>query len=778
MNKHRLFLRLVIAASFLAMPDFAISQFIKKNRERVFQRISKNDYNWRCLGPSGMPNLLNSSEMHGVGQIHRIIFDPFYDGTKNQTLYAASSFGGLWRSIDDGLQWQNVNTDFLPSTSVADVCINPFNPKEIFICTGYADGGLTSASGPNWTHINPIPTTGIYRSKDFGISWQNISEGFIESFKTLGMCRKIEINPLNPDQIFIATTQGIFMTNSATATKVAWQKVFTGNKYSEDFRGLAFKPDDANTIFASGKDIYISENGGKSWKSLTGIITGLDLQNLPDSFAVKRINIAVSPAAPGRIYAYLEGAKKVKNRLSEGGHIAIFEDGKWRIVESRFSSGANYFADCWIAIAVSPLNADMIFYGNTRVIGTEKLDSIPFDYRSVYCGGGFHADVHDLKFQPNVANPKLFCGNHGGVSVKTFPNTSTGGWQYRNEGLEVTTIWSFDDNETDETMAIIGTQDDGTLVYHDTLGKKWHFIQGGDGYSARIDDRNPDFAYFSGGDRSLSRFNFSTLKTAGEIAKIPKDPGNNKDLMITTKTFPMINLPISGEPVFGFSELCLKKIEVPLVTTPAAEVWEVVSDLGKTEPAAWKRQITEIAICASNPQVIYLVTAGQQNPPGSEWQLKSRIYKTTTGGKSLGDKPGYTKIEYPGENYNNDTLAIITGIAVDPKNADKVWICFTGIPSQYRVWFTENGGRTWQNADPNGVLENNPINAIAYYQNTNDQLFIGTDKGLYTKERLNDWKKVNDFPSVRITEMKINKGLKRLRVATFGRGLWEGDLRE
>jgi len=240
----------------------------------------------------------------------------------------------------------------------------------------------------------------------------------------------------------------------------------------------------------------------------------------------------------------------------------------------------------------------------------------------------------------------------------------------------------------------------------------------------------------------------------------------------------MINMPVTGEPLFGFTELFVRKIEAPLVTTQIPEIWEVVSDIGKTEPAAWKRQITEIAICESNPNVIYIVTAGQQNPPGSDWQLKSGLYKTTTGIKPDEGKTNFTKIDYPAENYDNDTLAIITGIAVDPQNADRIWITFTGLIHQYRVWFSENGGRNWTNADPNGILANNPVNAIAYHENSSDQIFIGTDKGLYKKDRLHDWEKVKDFPSVRITEMKINKGLNRLRIATFGRGLWEGDLRE
>jgi len=75
-----------------------------------------------------------------------------------------------------------------------------------------------------------------------------------------------------------------------------------------------------------------------------------------------------------------------------------------------------------------------------------------------------------LEFQPNVQNPKLYSGNHGGVSVKTLPSPDNGGWEYKNEGLEVTTIWAFDDSEFDENFAIIGLQDNGTLIRYDTLG--------------------------------------------------------------------------------------------------------------------------------------------------------------------------------------------------------------------------------------------------------------------------------------------------------------------
>lgn len=787
MTPHVLFVLVLI---FL-MPDLLVAQNQRLRwpaKPLVNQKMpenpsgsEKNDSlgRWVFFGPEGMPNILSSSNTYGVGQANRIAFDPFYDGVNNRTIYAASFFGGLWRSFDDGEQWHNVNTDFLPSTSVADVCIHPFNSRTIFIATGYGDGGIYDARSPNWAHINPIFTTGIFRSNDFGESWQDISGNFLDFFPSGGMCRKMAINPFNPDQIFVATTEGIISTHNATANDVKWSHAFSEiSPELRDTRGIAFKPDDANTVYAAGKGIFRSPDGGKTWTPITGEEFGLDLQNLKDSLSVRRINIAVSPAAPQRLYAYILGERTPRKNSIRGAHIAVFENEKWEIVETRYSSGLTYFADNWIAIAVSPVDGDAVFYGNSRLIGSEDIKNQRFGLRSPYCGDGFHADVHALAFQPNVENPKLFCANHGGMSVKTLPNPTTGGWQYINEGFGTATIWSFDDSELDEDFAIIATQDNGTMFRMDTLGNSWHFISGGDGYAARVDDRSPHLAYHSMGDRSLNMYNLNTFRNSNQAIKLPRDSRDESERLIVTKTFPLVNHPVTSEPWFGFTEIYTKLIDQPLTIDQSDDIWVRQSDLFKSEPFGWRRQITEMAFCTSNPEVIYVVTGGQQNDPNSDWHLPSGLFKSETGGLNgeVTEEVKFKLLKHPGLDFDNDTLAIITGIAVASENPDHVWITYTGIPSGFRVWFSSDGGDSWTNADPHGIFADNPVNAIAYQEGSNDRLYLGTDRGLYTKTRFAEWEKVTDFPNVRITELKINSTFNKLRIATFGRGLWEGPL--
>lgn len=739
-------------------------------------KLTIDNIPWKSLGPSGMPNPVSSANTYGVGQINRLHFDPQYDGLNNRTLYACSFFGGLWRSEDDGESWSSVNTDFLPSTSVADVCINPFDRRQLFVCTGYGDGGIDDVYNPNWAKINPLHTTGIFRSDDYGSTWQEISGNFLDFFPEGGMCRKMTINPLNPDQILVATTSGVIRTSNATAKNVHWENTFKDiDKALRDTRGIAYKPGDANVAYASGQDIFISEDGGASWHSLTGPATGIEIDNLPDSLVVRRINLAVSPAAPERLYAYILGHHQVNDQTILGAHIAIYESGKWEIIHTRFSSGYTYFAQHWIALAVSPVDGDAVFYGNSRLLGSEDISNTKFGLRSPYCGSGFHADIHDLVFQPNVENPNLFCGNHGGVSVKTMPSANQSGWQYKNEGLGVATIWSFDDAAFDENLFVIGTQDNGALVHIDTLDNQWHFIAGGDGFTTRIDD-NSRSIYVSMHDRSLQKFNHHTFKMKHETAKLPFDSQVKKNNAITTKTFPLENHPVTGEAWFGFSEIYSKRIENPTNLDRPDSIWVRQSDLYKSEPHSWRRQITEMAISAKNPDIIYVVTGGEQSPPGETWHLPSGLYRSVSGGLQgiESSERFFKRIAYPGQYDDHDRLAIISGIAVSSDDPDEFWITYLGVMPQYRVWHSKDGGITWDNADPEELFSNNSVNAIAISNSPSRRFWLGTDRGLYTRTDKTSWQQVPGFPHVRVTEIKINEQFGKIRVGTFGRGLWEG----
>ncbi len=741
---------------------------------------------WVCVGPKGNPAAGVGGNQYGVGQMHRITFDPKYDGATNTTIYATSSYGGLWKTTNDGANWFNLNTDFLPFCSVADVCINPKKTNQIFIATGYADDGFAARYDPNWAHANPIFTIGIYRSDDGGATWNPINNGFQSGFTDGGTCRRININPKNPEQVFVATTRGIYKCENATSTTnpPSWKIVLPSNITRDlEFRGLEFNPKNPSVVYASGIDIYKSNDGGNNWRRMTGAGTGFDFKDDP-IFTVKRINITVTPADTSRLYAYVEGYKVENGMAVDGCKILMFKDSLWQVINAQYNSdgGTNSFTSGYIGIAVSPIDANQIYFGNTIVWGSDNYPTLPFSLKANYFSStNFHADVHDLKFQPlKSGNPKLFCAHHGGISVKTIPaSPAVQGWESRSEGLSVATIWAFDDGDALSTFAMTAHQDCGTNIYQgNTSPNKWTHIKGGDGYSARVDNANPKLAFFSGGKTSFHRFEstgtaFTTTYEYGQLPKEVVNPGTTLDV---PKTFPMVNHPTSGIMFFGFTEVYERLKVIPSTTDPSSAVWNLYSNLNQTINEAWKRQITELVISPSNPDIFYVATGGQQNEPSSSWQLESTLFKGNPNASNPTAVFLFNEKVHPGKNVSPTKLAIITGIAVDPLNANRIWITYTGYWDQYKVWYSGDGGTSWVNADPRHDLFNIPVNAIVYQEGTNDRLFIGTDAGVYMSEKGGKWQKFGYLPNVRVTEMKINKSINKLRVATYGRGLWEGSL--
>lgn len=734
---------------------------------------------WKSLGPTGMPTPLNPiphDRGNGVGQIHRLTFDPDYDGTNNKTIYAASMFGGLWRSEDDGLYWEVVNTDTqLPMASVSDVAVDYNDSDNIFISTGYGDGGVAFISGPNWGNINPVFTVGIYRSQDYGANWEPINDGFMSHFQGGGTTRRLLINPANSNQLFVVTSEGVFRCNNALSSTPGWSKLTQGLSNSDkEYRGLEFKPGAPSTVYVSGQDIYKSTDDGNTWQSMTGFGTGLDIASLPN-FTVNRINIAVTPADPDRLYAYIQGNLAPQGR--QVGYIYMFENNAW--TQLYYRTGGT-LAPSWLGLAAHPLDPDQVFFGFTDVYGSRDISSLSFTAESPYSGNGFHADVHALVFQPNVSNPKLFCANHGGVSVKDLSFSGQSGWQYRNEGLSVVTIWSYDVAKQDKDIFIIGNQDCGVSVSSGGNGNiGWNYIAGGDGYGAQVADDSEKLMFFMF-NTSFYRYSYIVdLKSAEGLIR-PRDTVEKVNIVIP-ESFQVHVHPVTGKFFFGFCELYERLKPIPSPGDNHTDIWKLQSDVSRIEPLMWKRQINEFAISHADPNYVFVVTGGVDNGGSLSWDLEPRLFRSTTGTNegSYGGANKFADItsNLPTTIFGSLTTPVITGIALHPDDPLKLWVSFTGYDPDLKVWGSDDGGDTWFNADPNGTLANLPVNGIEYQYGTNDRLYIATDAGVYVKDNaMSCWEKYGDIPNVRVVEIRVNTCTGKLTAATFGRGVWEADM--
>jgi hypothetical protein len=95
-----------------------------------------------------------------------------------------------------------------------------------------------------------------------------------------------------------------------------------------------------------------------------------------------------------------------------------------------------------------------------------------------------------------------------------------------------------------------------------------------------------------------------------------------------------------------------------------------------------------------------------------------------------------------------------------------------------RLWRTLDGGQTWTSivgADPAHRLPNVAVYVVKYDPVTPTTIYAGTDLGVYySTDDAATWNRMGDgFPMVPARDIYVAKNQDFIRVATYGRGLWE-----
>jgi hypothetical protein len=130
----------------------------------------------------------------------------------------------------------------------------------------------------------------------------------------------------------------------------------------------------------------------------------------------------------------------------------------------------------------------------------------------------------------------------------------------------------------------------------------------------------------------------------------------------------------------------------------------------------------------------------------------------------------------------------ISGIAIDSSDTSGLtaYVTIMGFNVSH-VWKTITGGASWTDFTAN--LPDAPVNAITIDPGTSpatETIYVGTDAGVFSSSPgLASWTEVGPskgqigfLPNVAVTALVIfnNGGTRRLRAATYGRGIWELNL--
>ncbi len=316
------------------------------------------------------------------------------------SFYMGASGGGVWKTTDYGQSWRNLSDGYFSTPSVGAICVDQGNPDVVYVGTG--SDGLRS---------NVITGKGIYKTTDGGRSWTFLG------LEKVGQIGAVEIHPEDPQTIFVAAIgqafqpnreRGVYRSQDGGAT---WDRVF----YHSDTVGvvdLEFAPGQPNTIYAalwraerkpwtiiSGSTeggIYKSMDGGDTWNKLS--------EGLPQGL-IGKIDLAVSPEDPSRVYALVEAPE------GEGGLYRSDDYGAtFYLVTTKKELINRPFYYC--NIEANPRNANTVFVMANRYMRS-------YDSGKTWTNlGSPHGDNHDLWIHPGDTLTMVQC-NDGGANVST-----------------------------------------------------------------------------------------------------------------------------------------------------------------------------------------------------------------------------------------------------------------------------------------------------------------------------------------------------------------------
>jgi len=141
-----------------------------------------------------------------------------------------------------------------------------------------------------------------------------------------------------------------------------------------------------------------------------------------------------------------------------------------------------------------------------------------------------------------------------------------------------------------------------------------------------------------------------------------------------------------------------------------------------------------------------------------------KLWFTTDGGSTWNERD------------NNLPNAWCKGIAINNGNSSIAYITFSGFLSNEKVYKTTDYGNTWTNVS--GDLPNIPVNCILLNPYANGYLYVGTDLGVFssTNDGTNWIQENNGLANVSVASLVFRSSDTTMYAATHGRGMFSTSL--
>ncbi len=611
-----------------------------------------------------------------IGRVH---------GDKN--FYVASGFT-LFRT-QDGKRWTRIqppgqNGDFY------DLAVDPLNHNVIYLARrGYGilksenAGGNGGTSWKDWKIINNglLNTTimlialphqpgssevyastsggeGIFKTTDYGKSWVNLIERGEYSIHPWG--DELKIPPYDSDTVwFIADVGKIYISHNGGKS---WRMSVNPRRGGRGFRyssvySIAPAPSQNDTIYAlkMGFGIFKTTDLGNSWHFLH------------QSEIDYTYSMAVHPTNPDIIYS--------------GYNPKPFQD--WAMVRKSENGGETWQTVLKVphsrgitSVIIDPNNPDTVYAGSTGDRGSL--------WRSR--DGGKHwrivnpflnfTNVHIFTTDPNNSNV-AYAGVWGGGTYKTTDSGKTWRRLLNDPTISASAIMV---SPRDSKVIYLADRTAPRIYKTENGGKSWKLVfDAGKGYyrvlNATIAPSNPNTVYASvftlRGPMSGHLFRITENKSTDITANLPRIP---VAIGVNPKNENIIYAVIHGYGVFK--------------TLNGGKHWVEISGEKSGLPQNPQVGFLNIVIDPRNTQTLYLIGGSDIDTNlkarGANPAVMNTVYKSVDGGKSWRNL---------NDGHLGENSGTIKGLAISPYDPNTLYI--GGLKG---IFVSRDGGKTWSDA--------------------------------------------------------------------------------
>ena len=758
-------LALLLASALLIQPAWAQDDQAAESahaEQHVFDPSLFQGIEWRNIGPFRGGR---STAVAGVVQ------DPL-------TYYFGGVGGGIYKTTDAGMTWNNVSDGHLETGSVGALAVAPSDPNVV-----WAGMGESCARGVMTTHGD-----GVYRSTDGGSTWTHLG---LEETQVIS---EIEVHPTNPDVAWVAAQghlwgpneeRGVYKTTDGGAT---WTKVL----YVDEHTGVAdlsLDPNNPRVLYAatwrhgrtpwkmtSGSlddeetdedeatsGIHKSTDGGTTWTELT--------KGLPK--AMGKIGVSVSGADSNRVYAIVEAripepdeaaslSDEEIEELGPGGGLFRSDDAgqSWM----RVNGDRPLWTRSWYYMHVfaHPTDADMVW-----VLNAPAFLSVDGG-RSFHRVATPHGDNHDMWIHPTKPNYIVEANDGGGnVSVNGGATWSTQENQATAQFYRVATDDQFPylvygGQQDNSAIAIKSRSFDAGITWKD-----WWDIAGCESSDPAFDRADPRYVY--GGcyqgiieewDRATGQVRDVMVRPDMNLSKTPSQMHYrfNWNAPILVSKFDSGTVYHAGNVVLKSTNRGKSWSEISPDLTRDQEERQVDGGGPFTSEGAGGEVFGTLLSLAESPHDPQVLWAGSDD---------GLVHVTQNGG-------GLWQNVTPPGLASEGNEAMINTIEPSPHRAGSAYLAVT----RYKwddltpmIFRTDDFGAIWTRLDSD-LPEETIVRVVREDPAQEGLLYAGTERGVFVSwddgQRWQDLKL--GLPKVPVTDLEVKDA--DLVAATHGRAFW------